>query len=119
MIGDNLGRLNTLYLATLSLGLLCIVWLFAKTTLLIILFTIFFGFLSGTFTALLPPVVSQISPDEKLGARMGAFYSVICVSSLTGAPIAGLLIGGENRGGYAGVILFAVSTKTNLKALND
>ena len=79
----------------------------AVTTL--ILFSIFFGFFSGIFVALLPSAVSQITPDEKIGARIGAFYSLIAISSLIGTPLGGALIQGNTREGYRGVIIYAVS----------
>jgi MCP family monocarboxylic acid transporter-like MFS transporter 10 len=42
-----------------------------------------------------------------MGARMGAFYPVVAISSLIGTPIAGALIGG-GEGGYRGLISCAV-----------
>lgn len=66
------------------------------------------------FVALIPPVVSQISPDEKLGARIGAFYSMIAISSLIGTPLGGALIKGKTREGYQNVIIYAVSTNWRL-----
>ena len=61
------------------------------------------------FVALIPPVVSQISPDEKLGARVGAFFSVLSLASLIGTPVGGVLIKHNTREGYQGVIIYAVS----------
>jgi MFS family permease len=91
------------------LGLLCIVWALSTTVPLLILFVTTFGFFSGIFTALLPSVVSQISPDERLGGRVGAFYSMIAVSSFIGTPIGGALVNGQTKEAYIGVIIYAVS----------
>jgi MFS transporter, MCT family, solute carrier family 16 (monocarboxylic acid transporters), member 10 len=77
---------------------------------MLIIFAIMFGFFSGIVVALLPTVVSQISPDERLGARMGAFYSLVAVATVAGTPIGGALIKQNTMEGYHGVILYAVST---------
>lgn len=79
----------------------------AVTTLVV--FSMSFGFFSGIFVALLPSAVGQITPDEKIGARIGAFYSLIAISSLIGTPLGGVLMHGNTRDGYRGVIIYAVS----------
>jgi MCP family monocarboxylic acid transporter-like MFS transporter 10 len=107
LLGDRIGRLNTQCPSTILLGLSTLtLWMVAKSVHTLIIFAIIFGFLSGIYVAVLPPVVSQISPDENMGARMGAFYSIIAVASLTGAPIAGTLIrgNGKEKEDYTGVI---------------
>lgn len=95
----------------LASGLLCIsLWLLAQSLPLIVLFACLFGFTSGTYIALLPTVVSQITPSEKIGARIGAFYSVVAVASLIGAPIGGALIEKDDgKTAYRGLIVYAVS----------
>lgn len=44
-----------------------------------------------------------------LGARIGAFFSVIAISCLVGSPIGGAMIWEQTRTGYRPVILYAVS----------
>jgi MFS family permease len=112
-VGDCIGRLNLLYPVTLNLGLLCTVWLLSTSIEALVVFCCLFGFFSGMFVGLIPPAVSQISPDEKLGARIGAFYSVIAISSLIGTPVGGALIKGDakSRTNYQNVILYAVSAR--------
>lgn len=54
-------------------------------------------------------MIGQITPDGNLGARIGAFYSVVAVASLIGTPIGGALIVEEqSKGGYQWLILFSV-----------
>lgn len=92
-------------------GCLCIfVWLLVNSLAVTVLFACLYGFGTGTFTALLPSVVGQITPDEKLGARVGAFYSVVAIASLVGTPIGSALITNNNtREGYWWLIIFSVS----------
>jgi hypothetical protein len=55
-----------------------------------------------------------------LGARIGAFYSVIAVASLVGTPIGGALITDhETKDGYQGMILFSVKLFSDLKYMAD
>lgn len=93
-------------------GLLCLsVWLLASSLAVLGLFASLFGFTSGAVVALLPSVVSQIVPDDKVGARIGAFYSVISIATLTGAPIGTTIIGKNptTREDYRGLIAFSVN----------
>jgi hypothetical protein len=60
-------------------------------------------------TALPPSVIGQITSDDKLGARIGAFYSVIAIASLIGTPIGGSLITDDKaKDGYQWLISFSV-----------
>lgn len=112
LVGDSIGRLNLLYPVTMNLGLLCSIWVLSTSIHTLVVFCCLFGFFSGMFVGLIPPVVSQISPDERLGARIGAFYSLIAISSLIGTPVGGALINGNARADYQNVILYAVSGLT-------
>lgn len=111
LLGDRIGRLNLLWPAVLFTGCLCIVvWLLINSLVATILFACLYGFSTGNFTALLPSVVGQITPDENLGARVGAYYSVVAIASLVGTPIGSVLITDENkREGYWWLIVFSVS----------
>jgi MFS transporter, MCT family, solute carrier family 16 (monocarboxylic acid transporters), member 10 len=112
VLGDQLGRVNVLCPTYFLMGLTCLLlWLFERNIHTMIAFVAIYGFFSGMFGALLPTAVSQLSPDEKLGARMGAFYSLIAVASLIGPPIGGSLIRDENtREGYKLLIIYTVIT---------
>jgi MFS family permease len=92
-------------------GCLCIfVWLFNTSLAMLILFACLFGFSTGKFAALIPSAIGQVTPDENLGARMGAFYSIVAIASLVGTPISSALItDNHQRDGYSRLICFAVS----------
>jgi MCP family monocarboxylic acid transporter-like MFS transporter 10 len=64
----------------------------------------------SNINALPASVIGQITPDGSLGARVGAFYSVIAIASLVGTPIGGaLIVDREKKEGYQWLILFSVS----------
>ncbi|KAF1960694.1 MFS general substrate transporter [Byssothecium circinans] len=116
LAADNTGPSNTTYPMTILAGLLCL-GMWATTALVQVLtsFVILYGFCSGVFIAVLPVIIAQITPAERLGGRIGAFYSVCAIAQLVGSPIGGALIGkgyhqapsGDNAGAYLGLILFA------------
>jgi MCP family monocarboxylic acid transporter-like MFS transporter 10 len=105
------GRLNLLWPVTLVSGCLCIfLWLLSNGLAILILFVCAYGFTASSITVLPTSIIGQITPDDKFGARTGAFYSVITISSLIGTPIGGALIIDEHvREGYRWLILFSVS----------
>jgi MFS family permease len=77
----------------------------------LVLFVCVYGFCSSSVTSLPPSVIGQFTPDDKLGARIGAFYSVIAIASLIGTPVGGALITDrERKDGYRWLIMFSVST---------
>jgi MCP family monocarboxylic acid transporter-like MFS transporter 10 len=93
-------------------GFLCLsVWLPASSLPVLALFASLFGFTSGAVISLLPSTVSQIVPDHKVGARIGAFYSLVSIATLTGAPIGTTIIRKDptTSEDYRGVIAFSVS----------
>ena len=96
-------------------GCICIfVWLLVNSLAAIVLFACLYGLGTGNFTALLPSVIGQITPDENLGARVGAFYSIIAFASLVGTPIGSALITDDDtREGYWWLIVFSVSLSKN------
>jgi MFS family permease len=90
-------------------GCICIfVWLLINELAAIVFFACLYGFGTGNFTALLPSVVGQITPDENLGARVGAFYSIVAIASLVGTPIGSALITDDKTmHGYWWLIIFS------------
>jgi MCP family monocarboxylic acid transporter-like MFS transporter 10 len=118
LLADRAGRLNLLWPLTLISGLLCLfLWLLGNTLAILVLFVCCFGFTVSNINALPASVVGQITPDASLGARVGAFYSVVAVASLVGTPIGGALIVNKNeKEGYRWLILFSVSDQNVITA---
>ncbi|KAG9189589.1 hypothetical protein G6011_06457 [Alternaria panax] len=108
-LGDRIGRLNLLWPITFISGCLCLfLWLFSNSMATLILFVCVYGFCTSSVTALPPSVIGQITPDDKLGARIGAFYSIIAIASLIGTPIGGALITDDKtKDGYRWLIVFS------------
>ena len=93
LAADAIGPTNTLYPMTILSGLLCLdLWAVTSSLPALIIFVSLYGFCSGVFIAVLPVVVAQMTPDERLGGRIGAFYSVCAIAQLVGSPIGGALI---------------------------
>ncbi|KAI1161515.1 MFS general substrate transporter [Nemania serpens] len=108
---DKLGRLNVLWPVAGICGILCLLfWIFATNIPSVIAFSILYGFFSGIWISVTPAVVGEISPKEKLGARIGAFFCLTAVATLAGSPAAGALIrDSAKRTGYLPLIAFSVS----------
>lgn len=97
---------------TILSGIQCLaMWGVTSNTGVLIAFASLYGFCSGIFIAVLPVIVAQISPESKLGGRIGAFYSFLAIAQLVGSPIAGALIKPKTsfEYSYTGLIAFAVS----------
>jgi MCP family monocarboxylic acid transporter-like MFS transporter 10 len=111
LLADRIGRLNLLWPLTLLSGLLCLfLWLLGNSLAILVLFACCFGMTMSNINALPASVIGQITPDGSLGARVGAFYSVIAIASLVGTPIGGaLIVDREKKEGYQWLILFSVS----------
>jgi MFS transporter, MCT family, solute carrier family 16 (monocarboxylic acid transporters), member 10 len=93
-----------------SQGIQCLgMWLVTSNVSVLIAFSSLYGFCSGVFIAVLPVIIAQISPIERLGGRLGAFYSVLALAQLMGSPVAGTLLKGQTADGYSGLIIFVVS----------
>ncbi|KAB2571922.1 Aspyridones efflux protein apdF [Lasiodiplodia theobromae] len=113
-LADRVGRLNLLYPMTLVSGVFCLtMWLPTGTDVAtVVAFVCLYGFSSGIFISVTPAVVAQISPDDRIGARIGAFFTLAAIATLIGTPIAGSLVDKEAQDGYRNLILFAGLTLT-------
>ncbi|KAI9371092.1 major facilitator superfamily domain-containing protein [Aspergillus egyptiacus] len=73
-------------------GVLCIAWISATSLARFILFSAFYGGISGALVPLPPSVFPHICPDPTaLGAWLGMAQSITSFATLIGAPIAGAL----------------------------
>jgi MFS family permease len=108
---DKLGRLNVLWPLTTACGILCLLfWTFATNIPAVVAFSVLYGFCSGIFISVTPAVVGELSPKDKLGARIGAFFGLTAIATLAGSPAAGALIrNSAKRTGYLPLIAFSVS----------
>ncbi|CEL10206.1 hypothetical protein ASPCAL13330 [Aspergillus calidoustus] len=73
-------------------GVLCIAWISAESLARFILFSAFYGAISGALVPLPPSVFPHICPDPTaLGTWLGMAQSITSFATLIGAPIAGAL----------------------------
>ena len=69
-LADKTGAFNiqTMF-AILMAVIVLFFWTFAKNNAAIIMFAIFFGFVSGAFVSLFPVCCAMVSPIKKIGGR--------------------------------------------------
>jgi MFS family permease len=88
-----------------SISLFC--WIAVTSVPGLIVFSVVFGVLASGLLSLFPAVLSSITADlSRTGVRLGMVMSGIGFACLTGPPIAGALVEGEN-GSYLHAQLFA------------
>lgn len=86
-----------------------LMWRFAPNVNTLTAFVCLYGFCSGVFISVMPAATSQIVPDDKLGAQLGAFSSLTAIAVFVGTPIAGSLIKDDSVPGYTSLITYSVS----------
>lgn len=103
---------------TLLSGILCLtLWLLSTSVGLIVAFACLYGFCSGIFISVIPSVVSRISPDKHIGARLGAFFSLGAIGVFTGTPIGGAFIRDGTPAEFRNLITFAGCSMTGAGVL--
>ncbi|KAM6514104.1 hypothetical protein FALCPG4_015267 [Fusarium falciforme] len=96
-IADKVGSFNvSMAAATLSTIFVLALWLPGHSHGSAIAFAALFGFSSGTYTAISPALVADISDLKEIGTRSGTMYAFMSVAALTGSPIGGALISGAD-----------------------
>ncbi|OAA74546.1 major facilitator superfamily transporter [Akanthomyces lecanii RCEF 1005] len=108
ILADRFGRLNTMIMT----NLLCIVamfaiWLPAKNNAAaVIVFSVVFGFASGSNISLVPVCVGEYCTTDNYGRYYTTVYTIVSFGALTGVPIAGQILQ-TSGGSYTGLIIFA------------
>lgn len=106
-VADMIGRLNTLILSIFLCVVSCFaLWLSAgDSSAMIIVFAVIFGFVSGSNLSLSPVCVGQMCKTENYGRYFATCWMVVAFGTLTGLPIAGVILT-ANGGEYWGLIIF-------------
>ncbi|KAH7868513.1 uncharacterized protein C8R40DRAFT_1241580 [Lentinula edodes] len=73
----------------------------------LIAFAALYGMFSGPFFSVTPSCVAEISPIERVGARIGGTYAFMASATLAGTPISGLFIKEQTRDNFDKLILFS------------
>jgi MFS family permease len=107
MLSDKIGRFNSaIIVAFATVFVVLAVWLpFGGFQAGLIVFCLFYGFVSGSGISLPPVCIGQLCAIEDYGRYYATCYSVVSIGALTGVSLAGAII---DRGGgkYWGTILF-------------
>ncbi|EKM51453.1 uncharacterized protein PHACADRAFT_166015 [Phanerochaete carnosa HHB-10118-sp] len=107
-LADRYGRLNILCPSTLLSGVLCLaLWLPSQGPVPLVIFACAYGFFSGIFISVISAAVGQISPVERLGARIGTFSLPTAIATLVGTPIGGAFVKAGTRDEYHHIAVFA------------
>ena len=106
MLGAKFGELNAMVVVTACCSILAFCWIAVKSsTTGIILFALLYGFFSGGFVSLFPPVTITTAPNmSKLGTRMGMTMTMLACGVFLGSPVGGAIL--EESNSYLGAQLF-------------
>ena len=111
LLGDIFGCLNIMVPCITAATVLAWCWIADKNTAGLIVWSILYGFFTGCFVSMPPPIVVSLSPDlGKIGARMGMVFSVGGLGILIGNPVAGAILGSPS--GYLGLQGFCAACVT-------
>lgn len=106
---DRLGRFNVLIAISLATGVLILCWTRMTTLAGQVIFSLFYGFFSGGLVPLGSACVAQTTTDiGHLGLRIGVMMALCSPGTLTGNPIAGVLLAKLSK--WEAVHVFAGST---------
>ncbi|KAL2206809.1 MFS general substrate transporter [Sarocladium strictum] len=106
ILGDKLGRINTLIAAGTTTGIITFCWPKAESNAAIIVIAIFIGFSSGAIASCAGVAFSLCPEDPRnIGTYMGVGMAVAAGSALLGPPVSGVLL--DKYGGFHEVSWFA------------
>ncbi|KAI5467238.1 major facilitator superfamily domain-containing protein [Mariannaea sp. PMI_226] len=106
MLSDKFGPVNTFVFITGSTAIVTFSWAAVDTGAGSIVFSVFYGFFSGSLVAVAPVVLTSFTKDlSLLGTRLGMVAFLKGFGSLIGSPIAGAILGDSKH--YLGVQLFS------------
>ncbi|KAL7809423.1 major facilitator superfamily domain-containing protein [Trichoderma gracile] len=92
-MADKVGSFNVSFCAALLSTILVFgLWLPGHSHATAMVFAAMFGLSTGTYTAISPALVAQISDIREIGLRSGAMYGTMSIAALAGSPIGGALI---------------------------
>jgi MFS family permease len=116
LFADRIGRFNSMIVLLLLCGVAALgLWLPATVLHdvptvrgLTVLFSVLFGFASGANISLTPVCIGQLCSTRSYGRYYATCYTLVSFGTLTGIPIAGMLIN-LCRGSYVGVVIFTLA----------
>ncbi|PIG88339.1 hypothetical protein AARAC_001371 [Aspergillus arachidicola] len=76
----------------------------------LIVFAVVYGFFSGAFVSIMMPCCAKSGSLETLGRQIGTYQGVIAISTLTGLPIMGAILGRQHNSTFKVLQVFAIAT---------
>ncbi|KAF9996410.1 hypothetical protein BGZ80_006837 [Entomortierella chlamydospora] len=102
VFGDRFGLVNlTVFCVAASSLTTLLIWMFAKSLAVLLVYVILYGLMGGGFIALLAPVAAERFGTSSLTILVGVIFGINGLGSLTGTPIAAAILsslGGANTG---------------------
>lgn len=106
LLADKYGRLNTFGLGGIATGVVVLCLNSATSTAGLVVYSIVFGFTSGTIISGVSAAISICTDDPRnLGTYMGMGMAVGCSAALVGPPVNGVLV--DKYGGFLQVSIFS------------
>ena len=102
VVAERVGTLNASAGITVGCAVLAFAWIAVQSSTGVIVWAVLYGFVSGAYVSLLPPLVVALAPNmARLGTRMGMAIGCGSFGVLLGAPVGGALL--VDTGSYVGL----------------
>ncbi|KAF7551471.1 hypothetical protein G7Z17_g4978 [Cylindrodendrum hubeiense] len=106
-IGDKVGPVNVYMSCTLLAGLIMYCWSAVDAVPGLYVWACFYGVAVGGVQSVFPAGLTSLTTDpQKQGTRMGMVFTIVSFATLTGSPIAGVIISSQG-GKYIGAQVFS------------
>lgn len=104
---DKIGPFNANMISVILSIIACLcVWLpVGQTTAGVVIFSLMFGFCSGSNISLIPVSIGRLCKTQNYGRYYATCYTFVSIACLVGIPIAGRILT-ANGGDYMGLIIF-------------
>ncbi|KAK3356423.1 putative MFS monocarboxylate transporter [Lasiosphaeria hispida] len=106
-LADRYGHFNLCLLALVASAVTAFCWTSTTSLAGLIVWSLAYGFSSGAILALQAACVGKIATHQTQGTAMGLFMGLVAITTLTGAPIGGALLG---KYGYTALAMFTGAT---------
>jgi len=110
ILADKIGPLNVLIPLVGCVFVVASTWLAVKDSAGYYAFAVFYAILIAAFQCLIPTSVASITKRlDMVGTRLGMFFSIVSIASLTGPPLGGALQNAAGGRFYGAQIWSALS----------